>query len=220
MKPKRVIDLTSLLEGQGVSWPGAPFPEVTRAGVLAKDGYNVEVVKFTTHTGTHIDAPLHMLEGRPSIDTLPAEVFVGEGLVLDLRDKKPGETIGESDLEKFKSKIQRDDIVLLCTGWGPKRDFTKEFLFDFPGVNPNGAKWLVASGIRAVGIDTLGIDPYNDTNFTSHKILFQGRQDFWIAEGLTNLEELLSRDRWWIAALPLRIKGASGAEARVVAFEI
>lgn len=220
MKAKRVIDLTSLLEGQGVAWPGAPYPEVARAGVLAKDGYNVEIVKFTTHTGTHIDAPLHMIEGTPSVDALPAEGFVGEGVVLDFRNKKPGETITESDLEKFTSKIQRDDIVLLCTGWGPKRDFTKEFLFDFPGVTPNGAKWLVAAGIRAVGIDTLGIDPYNDSNFTSHKILFGGIKDFWIAEGLTNLDKLLDKERWWIAALPIKIKGASGAEARVIAFEI
>jgi arylformamidase len=220
LNQRRIIDLTSLLEGQGVSWPGAPFPEVNRAGVLAKDGYNVEVVKFTTHTGTHIDAPAHMLEGVPSIDQLPIDGFVGEAVVLDFRHKKPGEVIAAADLSMFDSKVRSDDIVLFCTGWGPKRDFTKEFLFDFPGLDASAAKWIVDKKVRAVGIDTLGIDPYSDQNFTSHKVLFAGIKNFWIAEGLTNLEKLLDKERWLVAALPLKIKGASGAEARVVAMEL
>jgi kynurenine formamidase len=219
LKPKRVIDLTADLVGQGVSWPGAPFPEVTRVGVLAKDGYNVEIVKFTTHTGTHIDAPIHMIEGLPTIDKLPIDGFVGEGTVFDLRHKKPGEKITSSDLEKFRSRAKEGDIILLCTGWGPKRDFTKEYLFDFPGLDSSGAKWVVDRGAAGVGIDTLGIDPYSDQNFTSHKILFNGRKNFWVAECLTNLDKLLDGDRWLIAALPLKIRDASGAEARVIAME-
>jgi len=217
--PKRIIDLTSEIVGQGVSWPGAPFPEVTRVGYLAKDGFNVEIVRFTTHTGTHIDAPIHMVESLPTIDQLPIEGFVGEGIVFDLRHKKPGEKITSSDLEKFRSKVKKGDIILLCTGWGPKRDFTKEFIFDFPGLDESGARWVVESGASAIGIDTMGIDPYSDQNFTSHKILFKGKPNFWVAEGLTNLQKLLDKDRWLIVALPLRITGASGAEARVIAME-
>jgi kynurenine formamidase len=79
LKPKHVIDLTLDIVGQGVAWPGAPLPEVVRAGYLAKDGFNVEIVRFTTHTSTHLDAPMHMVESLPTIDALPIEGPASEG---------------------------------------------------------------------------------------------------------------------------------------------
>ena len=120
-----------------------------------------------SHTGTHVDAPFHYgptsADGTPakSIDELPLEWFHGDGVVLDLRHKAPGDFIEISDLEEALAKIDYElkpmDIVLLWTGTDRKLH-SKEY-FEQPGMGRDSTLWLVQEkGIKVIGIDAFGFD--------------------------------------------------------------
>ncbi|MGI0129221.1 MAG: cyclase family protein, partial [Thermoplasmata archaeon] len=185
---RRVHDLTALLQTYMPVWPSAPLPVFEPVGSVARDGYSIERVNCTTHTGTHMDAPYHFLENGTTVDRIPPEQLVGPAIVLDVRNDLEGTIIPAKALEKHWPKRARPHFVLLRTDWSQKRARTKEYLFDFPGLDPEGAQWLVRRSVQGVGIDTLGIDPFSNTEFEAHKVLL--RKGIWLLEALDNLSAL------------------------------
>lgn len=217
MKINKIIDLSGEIMHGNVVWPGAPLPEFQRLGIAPKDGYNIELLKMTPHVSTHMDSPYHMIQDGKTIDELSVESFLGEGTVVDVSYKKPGEYITPNDVRKHETNIKSGDIVFFNTGWGDKVNFTREFLYEFPGLNTEAAEWLASKPIKGVGIDTLGIEPYPETKFPVHHILLG--KGIWQIEGLRNLGKLLSKPRWFFVALPLRLKGCSASWCRVIALD-
>jgi kynurenine formamidase len=199
-------------------WPTAPLPVFEPVGLVPRDGYSIERVNCTTHTGTHMDAPFHFLEDGLTVDRIPAANLVGRAAVLDLRKEIAGPVIDLESLKKHWPTSVRPEIVLLETGWSHERAPTHRYLYDFPGITPESAKWLADQGIRGVGTDTLGIDPFSNTKFEAHKVLL-GR-GIWILEALDHLDELAEGRSYTLVAGPLKIAGASGAMARVFALEL
>ncbi|MGI0155638.1 MAG: cyclase family protein, partial [Thermoplasmata archaeon] len=185
---RRVHDLTALLQTYMPVWPSAPLPVFEPVGSVARDGYSIERVNCTTHTGTHMDAPYHFLENGTTVDRIPPEQLVGPAIVLDVRNDLEGTIIPAKALEKHWPKRARPHFVLLRTDWSQKCARTKEYLFDFPGLDPEGAQWLVRRSVQGVGIDTLGIDPFSNTEFEAHKVLL--RKGIWLLEALDNLSAL------------------------------
>jgi len=112
---------------------------------------------MATHTGSHLDAPLHKIAGGKSISDLPLETFTGPAHVADLRGLTADAPINADVLTRALPKKIAGDIVLLATGWGDKRTKTDEWLRHSPFVDPAGARWLVAQGVRGVGIDHYSI---------------------------------------------------------------
>jgi arylformamidase len=216
-KGPRVHDLTALLETHMPTWPTSPLPVFEPVGFVARDGYSIERVNCLTHTGTHMDAPSHFLEDGTTVDNIPPEQLVGKANVLDVRAEIDGSLIPAKSLEKHWPKGAPPDIALLRTGWSRERAPTKRYLFDFPGIDPAGAEWLVRQGVRGVGTDTLGIDPYSNAKFEAHKVLL--RRGIWILEALDHLDSLEEGRSYTLVAAPLKIRGASGAMARVLALE-
>ncbi len=216
---RKVHDLTALLQTYMPTWGGgtSPLPSFEPVGVVARDGYAIERVNCMTHTGTHMDAPYHFLEEGTTVDRIPAANLVGPAIVLDVRDDLDGNIISAKVLEKHWPKRAHPHFVLIRTDWSRKRSFTKEYLFDFPGIDPEAAEWLVGRSVKGVGTDTLGIDPYSNDKFEAHKVLL--RKDIWILEALDNLGELAEGTEFTLVAAPLKIAGASGAMARVFAIE-
>jgi arylformamidase len=214
---RRVHDLTALLQTYMPVWPSAPLPTFEPAGIVSRDGYSIERVNCTTHTGTHMDAPYHFLEDGLTVDRIPPSQLVGSAIVLDVRAEVNGTTISAKSLEKVWPKRKHPDFVLLRTDWSHKRAPTKEYLYDFPGLEPKAAEWLVGQSVQGVGTDTLGIDPYSNSKFEAHKVLL--RKGIWILEALDHLDELTSGEEYTLVAAPLKIAGASGAMARVFAIE-
>jgi len=214
---RRVHDLTALLQTHMPVWPSAPLPTFEPVGVVARDGYSIERISCTSHTGTHMDAPYHFLEDGMTVDQIPPGRLVGPAVVLDVREELSGTVISAKALEKRWPKRLHPDFVLLRTDWSRKRAPTKEYLYDFPGLDPEAAEWLGNKAVKGVGTDTLGIDPYSNTKFEAHKVLL--RRGIWILEALDHLDQLLPGVEYTLVAAPLKIAGGSGAMARVFAVE-
>ncbi|TWT08527.1 cyclase family protein [Planococcus sp. CPCC 101016] len=171
------------------------------------NGYVTETrLELNVHTGTHIDAPLHMTNDGETFESISMEKLVGRCKVLDLTDAE--NHISKTDLEKFE--IQKDDFILLKT----KNSFDVNFNFDFIFLAEDGANYLVEIGIQGVGIDSLGIERSQEGHPT-HKTLFSN--GIIIVEGL-QLKEVETGEYFLVAA-PLKLIGTEASPARVLLFE-
>jgi arylformamidase len=221
MKPtvKRVLDL-SLPLYHGCLWtPFLPLPEVNRTAHVGLEGYQMERVTMYTHTGTHIDAPAHLLKDGATLDTVAVERFQGAAVAVDLYHKEAREPITPQDFAPYDSGIEPGDFVLLCTGWGTKAGPTKEYLFQSPWLRVDAANYLIGKGIKGVGIDHPSISGMEEKEDIPTHVALLGAGVL-ILEGLSLPHELLELSKWYLVALPIPLQGASGAPARVVAMEL
>jgi len=196
-------------------------PTVRLTHTIEREGWLAEEFTITTHSGTHIDFPAHMLKGGETIDKFSLADFIGEGVVLNI-PKAELEGITDVDLERAKPKVQEGDIVLINTGWWKKWEPFDKAMNDYvtwkhPGIVLSGAKWLAAKKIKAIGIDANAVHVQGKSNesdpresvhhtFLSHRIP--------IIEGLTTLDEA-SGKRGKIFIVPLPLKNAGGTLVRV-----
>lgn len=171
------------------------------------NGYVTETrLDFDVHTGTHIDAPLHMVTDGDTFETIPLDNLVGQCKVFDLSEVENG--VSKADLEGFD--IQKGDFVLLKT----KNSFEETFNFDFIFLAQDGAEYLSEVGIRGIGIDALGIERSQEGHPT-HKTLFAN--NIIIIEGL-RLKEI-EQGQYFMVAAPLKLMGTDASPARVLLFE-
>ncbi|WP_404334383.1 cyclase family protein [Planococcus rifietoensis] len=171
------------------------------------DGYVTETrLELDVHTGTHIDAPLHMLPGGETFESIPLERLVGDCKVVDLTKVTGG--ISRADLEGFE--IDKGDFVLLKT----QNSFDDHFNFDFVYLAQDGADYLAEIGVRGIGTDALGIERSQDGHPT-HKTLF--KNNIIIIEGL-RLRDVVQGGYYMVAA-PLKLIGTDASPARVLLFE-
>jgi kynurenine formamidase len=151
-------------EREGFDWIkitfGAKEEDLVHSG---GKGAAFEEVTAITHSGTHVDAPWHygpQFEGKPAkkIDELPIEWFFSDGVVLDLRHKKPGEKISAQDLEGALGRIgyvlKPFDIVMIMNG--RDRDLGSTEYFEQPGMTRGSTFWLVEQGIKVIGSTCTG----------------------------------------------------------------
>lgn len=196
------VDLSVPLNEQTPIYPGDPATKIRPAGILAKDGYNDHYISIGTHVGTHIDAPLHMLESGLSLDRFSVEQFVGNGRLVEVTG---------SDFEVVKqADIQAGDIVLFRTGMSDKYHEAVYFE-EYPAMSDEIANYLVSKKVKMVGVDACSVD--NKDGFPIHKILLGG--NVLIIENLTNLSQLAGKN-FRVYALPINLQ-IDGAPARVIA---
>ncbi len=192
-------------------YPGDPQPSFDRAKTIAKDGVNISDLKLGSHTGTHMDAPLHFVEGGTPVDRIPVSKLFGEALVLDLSYKPIGSGIEAKDLEK--AEIHQDDIVLCYTGssdrWGDP-----EVNSNFTYLTPEGARYLVSKKIRAVGIDFLSIEKFHSKSHDTHRELLSN--GVFIIESLNKELKRFVGQRILFVCLPLRFKDGDGSPCRAL----
>ena len=217
MAPLVVHDLSALLETNMAVWATSRAPSFATVGTVARDGYLLEHIDCSSHTGTHMDAPAHFVEGTATVDRIPPASLVGRACVLDVRDDLRGTLIPAEALAKHWPRSFEPEIALLRTDWSRRRAPTREYQYDFPGIDPAGARWLVGRRLKGVGTDTLGIDPYSNTNFEAHKVLLA--PGLWILEALDHLDELVEDTPYTLVAAPIKLANGSGGMARVFAFE-
>ena len=170
---------------------------------------------MATHTGSHLDAPLHKIAGGKSISDLPLETFTGPARIADLRGLGPDAPIRPALLAPKLKGVTTRDIVLLATGWGDKRAKTDEWLRHSPFLHPDGARWLIEHCVRGVGIDHYSIGGSGPLNEETHTLLLGA--GVWVVEELCFPAEVFSLPqpvKFW--ALPLNWPGCSGAFCRPV----
>lgn len=217
MEIKGIIDLTNEVKTFMPVWPSAPLPEIKPVGIVSRDSYNVETISALSHSGTHIDAPYHFDEQGTTVDKIDLKTLVGEGYCLRVKEDEKHE-ISLSQIEgKWKSEYD-GKIILLNTGWSKKRAFTKEWLYEFPGLSTQAAEFLYNHKVKLIGIDTLGMDPYVHEGFDVHHFLLKRGVVF--IEDLANLESLEEGKKYLITALPLKLFEGSGSMGRVVAIDM
>ncbi len=198
------------------------------------EGWAVEEVTLSTHSGTHVDAPYHYgpeTAGKPArtIDQVPLSWCYGDGVLLNMTHKQAGDEITvedlQAELERIGYTLKPYDIVLLHTG-ASKHFKTAGYDFKHPGLGRAGTEWLVDQGIRLIGIDAWGLDrPFN----VMAKEAKEGKGQFWDAhllgrekeycqiEKLCNLDQIPKPFGFRVSAFPVNIAKASAGWSRVVA---
>jgi kynurenine formamidase len=223
----RVVDLTQPLHPGTIMWPGAPAPAFDTLVTISHDGFYNRKVSFAEHSGTHFDAPCHMVEGAESVDQVGAERLVRPLAVIDISAAVAGNPDGILTVEQVRAfeaahgRIPDGAAVFLRTGWeefntDPARYANAPGELKFPGFGADAARFLVEERHAAgLGTDTLGVDPGCAADFPVHRQVAFPR-GVWHLEGLVNLRQLPPLGAWVVVG-PLRLVDGSGSPARVLA---
>jgi arylformamidase len=175
------------------------------------DFCNVSRLTIATHTGTHIDAPLHFLPGAASVVQLPVDVLVGPALVLEMA---VAQEITAADLEA--AAIPPGTERLLFKTRNSRLLDDDDFRRDFVYLTLDAARWLVERGVRLVAIDYLSVEQMDAQPNIVHQTLL--RAGVIIVEGV-DLRQVASGP-YFLACLPLKIDGADGSPVRAVLVEM
>ena len=212
----KVIDLTLTISNRIPTFPGSPQPNFIPWEKIKDDGYNLELLFLSSHTGTHLDAPYHFLEKGAKIHEISLKKLVSEAVLIKSR-KKSNEAITKTDIQKFEKKHEKIDgfsSVIFSTGW--QRNLQKKYYFTKnPGLSVSAAKYLESKKVSLVGIDSPSIDLGIDSKFSVHQIF--AKNGMLIVENLANLEKIKS-SKFHLVVLPLKLKGATGSPVRAIAF--
>jgi kynurenine formamidase len=193
------------------TYPGDPVDSIFAKTKFEESGYNILSLNLGTHSGTHVDVPLHLLKNGKSIDDVPLDRFFGEAFIVEiLKDKK--EIIRMDEIKKFD--IRKNDIFIIRTGW-EKYKYKKNYFTDFPYFDLEVADYILSKKIKALGVDMPSVDGL-ETHGAFHKKLMEN--GVVIIEALINLKKLFGR-RMQFIALPLNIGKADGSPVRAVAFD-
>jgi arylformamidase len=191
-------------------YEGDPGVKIEAWSAFAKgNSSNVSVLNFGAHTGTHVDAPAHFIEGANTIDKLPLEILIGPARLIRVPDDRMEITVdflAGCGLDRMTRVIFHTRNSTFWNGEGFRQDFTH--------LLPAAAEFLVERGIKLVGTDYLSIEKFHSGHHRTHLTLLS--QDVVIVEGL-NLSDVPEGD-YELICLPLRIAGGAGdgAPARVV----
>jgi kynurenine formamidase len=230
------VDLTHEFSSETIYWPTSEsFKLDTVAEGVTEKGFYYSAYKFCAaeHGGTHIDAPIHFSKGQKPVDQIPINQLISQAVKIDVSEKALGNRDYQISLEDFNrweskyGKIPDQAIVLLYTGYGKYWPDRVKYMgtaklgtegvaeLHFPGLDPKAAGWLTQQRkINAVGLDTPSIDYGQSQNFESHQIL--AGQNIAIFENVANLDRLPETGSM-IYAMPMKIKGGSGAPLRIIA---
>jgi arylformamidase len=189
----RIIDVSVPIRPGMITYPGDPEVRLERVSSIADgDIANLSRLDLGVHSGTHVDAPLHFVDGGASVETLPLDVLVGPCVVVDGLDAAAVRRGSERVL--FKTPNSRL--------W--ERD---EFSENFVALDGEAARALVSRGVRLVGIDYLSIGDEE-----AHRVL--------LGAGVVAIEGLDLREvepgDYRLVCAPLKLEGAEGAPARVL----
>ena len=212
----KVIDLTLTVSNKIPAFPGSPQPNFIPWENIKEDGYNLELLFLSSHTGTHLDAPHHFLEKGAKIHEISLKKLVSEAVLIKSR-KKSNEAITKTDIQKFEKKHEKIDgfsSVIFSTGW--QRNLQKKYYFTKnPGLSVSAAKYLASKKIGLIGIDSPSIDLGTDSKFSVHQIF--AKKGMLIVENLANLDKIKS-SKFHLVVLPLKLKNATGSPVRAIAF--
>jgi len=208
-----IIDLSHTISPDMPVYPGTKPPTFKIGCTIENDGFLEKEITMYSHTGTHIDAPAHLIKGLKTLDQLQIEHYFGEALLVDFRNI--GRNIIQlDDLTTYEKEINTADFLLINTGWN-KYWGTEKYYYDYPVLSGDAADWLSKHSLKGLGLDTISADSADTTDFPIHKTLF--KEDMIIIENLVNLENI-GTNLFKFSCFPLNIEEADGSPVRAIAY--
>ncbi len=203
-----IYDISVPVVNGGLIYPGNPAISIAPQQEVSKGGSsNVSSLAFGSHTGTHVDAPKHFFDDGLTVDALPLDTLMGPAMLICVEDDVAA--VGEEELRRHE--LSGHTRILLKTrnsSFLREREFKKDYTY----LAPDGAAYLVALGVRLVGIDYLSIEQFHSGHHRTHRTLLEA--GVVIVEGLDlSVPPMGPYD---LRVLPLRLAGLDGAPARAV----
>ncbi|MDA3146795.1 cyclase family protein [Leucobacter sp. UCMA 4100] len=207
-----MIDLSHELRTAMPVYPGDPEVAIADALTLERDGVAVSELHLGSHSGTHLDAPSHTVQGGRTLAEVSLDELVGEALIIHAEGVAAAGralTAGELGLDAL-TEVPR--IVAIATGW--HRHFGTPAYLEHPFIDKAAAEKLWQLGMRVLVVDTLSPDQTPSADFPVHAVVLG--QDGLIVENARGLDALGDRER--LGIFPLRLGAVDGAPVRAVAF--
>jgi kynurenine formamidase len=231
---KKLVDMTYAFSAETIHWPTAkPFQlEKVNEGRTAQGfWYSSYNYSASEHVGTHLDAPFHFAEGKWTTENIPLAQIIGPAVVIDVTRQAgadPDYRLSVADIQRWEKRygrIPNRSIVLMHSGWGKYWSDPKRYLgsaapgdvdnLHFPGMSKEAATFLVKGRrVKAVGVDTPSVDHGPSKDFIAHQTL--GAANVPVFENVAALDRLPPKGAT-VFAIPMKIKGGSGAPLRIFA---
>ena len=201
------IDVSVPVRDGMVHWPDDPPVEIGLSLSIARgDPANVTKVSMSAHTGTHMDAPRHFIDGGDGVDAVPLEAMIGPARAIEIESPEAvtADELGRHDL----GEVER---LLLRTRSSDREWWLQDFDPEFVHIEPAAAEAIAQAGVRMVGVDYLSVGGMDEGAETHRALLDAG---VWIVEGL-DLSGI-GAGEYELVCMPLRLVGADGAPARAL----
>lgn len=208
----KVVDLSHVIGESMPVFPGTEPPRIADTFTIDRHGFAEKSLRFFSHTGTHIDAPGHIVSGAPRLDELEISRFLGPGLVLDVSSVR-GRHVEVDDLAAQEARLRAVDFALLHSGWARLWGHAGYFA-GYPVLSPDAARWLARFDLKGVGMDAISVDEVDSVDLVVHRAFLT--RGMVIIENLAGLEELIGKE-FIFSCLPLKITDADGSPVRAVA---
>ena len=203
-----IYDVSLPIVNGGLVYPGNPEIAISPQQEISKGASsNVSLLSFGSHTGTHVDAQKHILEGGLAVDALHLDVLMGAAILIAVPDDAPAVTEGLLRAHDLTGQ-QRVLIRTRNSAFIRQRDFVRDYTY----LAPDGAEYLVSLGVKLVGIDYMSIEQFHSGHHMTHRTLLG--HGVIIVEGLDL--SVPPPGRYDLRVLPLRLAGLDGAPARAV----
>ena len=210
----KIIDLTLTVSDKIPTFPGSPQPNFIPWENIKENGYNLELLFLSSHTGTHLDAPYHFLEKGKKIHEISLKRLIINAILIKIR-KRRDQAITKTDIQKFEKKhgkIPNESTIVFWTGW-QKMIKNDSYFVNNPGLSVTAAKYLISKKTNLVGIDSPSIDLGKEKRFLIHHLF--AKNNVLIVENLANLDKIKSW-KFQLTVLPMKLKNATGAPVRAV----
>ena len=208
----KFIDLSHPITEAMPVYPGTQPPVIAPCCSHETEGFMEHKLSMFTHTGTHIDAPLHLFKDGRSLDQFSINHFIGPAIKFQL----PPNCSADDQMALFNtrsSELAEADFILIQTNWSDYWGKARYYA-DFPVLCHEVMSLLIAQAPKGVGLDAISADPVDTTRFENHRRLLEN--DILIIENLTNLS-LLPNSGFSFSCIPLKINNSDGAPVRAVA---
>jgi arylformamidase len=207
-----LVDLTLTLS-QGMR--GVEYED---SKTIERDGWNARTLHLYSHAGTHMDAQKHFAAGSGTIDKTSLKKCVGWAWVVDIEHLQDKAIITVEDLGNVADQFKKGESLLLSTGWSRHVDQTQYYRNHFPRIGEELAEWCVDREVKMLGVESPSVADVNNMEELTliHQILLKA--DVTIVEGLTRLN-VLSQEKVFFIAAPLKIKDGDGCPCRAFAME-
>ena len=205
----KIYDLSHTLDNDTPVYQGTPHPVFKKIASIENDGFRETYLSLTSHTGTHIDAPYHMIGKGKKLDQLPLEIFSGRAAVVHVPADEP--IIRKRMILNGSVSLQDIDFLLFFTGWN-KYWGSRKYFKNYPVLSPGALELVLANNFKGVVLDTISADKEDSADWKIHNsILGKGMiiiENLHIPEGIPALGDFF--------CFPLLFNDADGSPVRAV----